>query len=136
MNLEQGAGETTLALKLDGVPIGTEEETERNLDTFYIRSLKQIVRAPLISSICFYSLLMHICLFSMPGVSLIFNTAGAHAPAAAAAAAVHIAELELETDRHIYSFHCTSPRPIPIANSKLMVNEEDDSFDARRPRFE
>lgn len=49
MNLDQGAGETTLTLRLEGVPIGTEEETERNLDTFYIRSLKQIVRCAMTS---------------------------------------------------------------------------------------
>lgn len=42
MNLDQGSGETVLALRLDGVPIGKEDEIEKNLDTFYMRSLKQI----------------------------------------------------------------------------------------------
>ncbi|CAH7671772.1 activator of Hsp90 ATPase [Phakopsora pachyrhizi] len=40
--LNQGSDSTKLELRLSGVPVGTEEETERNLDIFYLRSLKQI----------------------------------------------------------------------------------------------
>lgn len=43
MSLVQGTSDTSLVLKLSGVPIGSEEETEKNLDVFYIRSLKQMV---------------------------------------------------------------------------------------------
>ncbi|KAG0143768.1 hypothetical protein CROQUDRAFT_660858 [Cronartium quercuum f. sp. fusiforme G11] len=40
--LVQGSDSTKLELYLTGVPVGTEEETEKNLDIFYMRSLKQI----------------------------------------------------------------------------------------------
>lgn len=40
--LTQNASDTTLTMRLDGVPLGKEEETEKNLDVYYIRSLKQI----------------------------------------------------------------------------------------------
>ncbi|EGG02040.1 uncharacterized protein MELLADRAFT_44926 [Melampsora larici-populina 98AG31] len=40
--LTEGSDSTKLELYLTGVPVGTEEETERNLDIFYLRSLKQI----------------------------------------------------------------------------------------------
>ncbi|GAA5931757.1 AHA1 family protein [Sporobolomyces koalae] len=40
--LEQGSNSTTLNLKLSGVPIGKEDETEQNLQTFYIRGLQAI----------------------------------------------------------------------------------------------
>lgn len=40
--LVEGSDSTKLELQLSGVPVGTEEETERNLDIFYLRSLKQI----------------------------------------------------------------------------------------------
>jgi hypothetical protein len=40
--LDQGNDSTVLTLKLDGVPVGKEEETEKNLEAFYIRGLKQI----------------------------------------------------------------------------------------------
>ncbi|KAH9450849.1 hypothetical protein MJO28_009687 [Puccinia striiformis f. sp. tritici] len=40
--LVEGSDSTKLELHLTGVPVGTEEETERNLDIFYLRSLKQI----------------------------------------------------------------------------------------------
>ncbi|KAA1104439.1 hypothetical protein PGT21_023522 [Puccinia graminis f. sp. tritici] len=41
-SLTEGSDSTKLELHLTGVPVGTEEETERNLDIFYLRSLKQI----------------------------------------------------------------------------------------------
>ncbi|WAR59819.1 hypothetical protein PtB15_11B460 [Puccinia triticina] len=41
-SLAEGSDSTKLELHLTGVPVGTEEETERNLDIFYLRSLKQI----------------------------------------------------------------------------------------------
>lgn len=41
-SLSQGSDSTKLELYLTGVPVGMEEETERNLDIFYLRSLKQI----------------------------------------------------------------------------------------------
>ncbi|BGP14027.1 hypothetical protein JCM10213_005612 [Rhodosporidiobolus nylandii] len=40
--LDQGSNSTTLNLKLSGVPIGKEDETENNLHAFYIRALQQI----------------------------------------------------------------------------------------------
>ncbi|GAA5996496.1 hypothetical protein JCM5350_002341 [Sporobolomyces pararoseus] len=40
--LDQGSNSTTLNLKLSGVPIGKEDETEQNLQTFYIRGLQAI----------------------------------------------------------------------------------------------
>ncbi|GAA6060553.1 hypothetical protein JCM10212_006917 [Sporobolomyces blumeae] len=40
--LDQGSNSTTLSLKLTGVPIGKEDETEHNLQTFYIRGLQAI----------------------------------------------------------------------------------------------
>ncbi|GAA5882535.1 hypothetical protein JCM16303_002029 [Sporobolomyces ruberrimus] len=40
--LDQGSNSTTLNLKLSGVPIGKEDETETNLQTFYIRGLQAI----------------------------------------------------------------------------------------------
>ncbi|CEQ42721.1 SPOSA6832_04577, partial [Sporobolomyces salmonicolor] len=42
MALEQGSNSTTLNLKLSGVPVGKEDETEQNLQTFYIRGLQAI----------------------------------------------------------------------------------------------
>jgi len=42
MQITQRAESSDLVLELDGVPIGSEEEAERNLDVYYIRSLKQI----------------------------------------------------------------------------------------------
>lgn len=40
--LKQGNNSTTLVLKLEGVPVGKEEESERNLSTYYIQGLKSI----------------------------------------------------------------------------------------------
>ncbi|KAH8917892.1 hypothetical protein BT69DRAFT_1313646 [Atractiella rhizophila] len=40
--LSQGSDSTTLTLRLSKVPVGKEDEAERNLDAFYIKSLKQI----------------------------------------------------------------------------------------------
>ncbi|GAA5896154.1 hypothetical protein JCM5296_007247 [Sporobolomyces johnsonii] len=42
MALEQGSNSTTLNLRLSGVPVGKEDETEQNLQTFYIRGLQAI----------------------------------------------------------------------------------------------
>ncbi|KAK9896653.1 activator of Hsp90 ATPase [Cystobasidium minutum MCA 4210] len=42
VSLEQGSGSTKLSLELEGVPVGKEEETEKGLEIYYIRSLKQI----------------------------------------------------------------------------------------------
>jgi len=42
MQLSERSEATDLVLQLEGVPLGSEEETERNLDIYYIRSLKQI----------------------------------------------------------------------------------------------
>ncbi|MBW0464834.1 hypothetical protein O181_004549 [Austropuccinia psidii MF-1] len=51
--LTEGSDSTKLELYLTGVPVGTEEETERNLDIFYLRSLKQIGLATASDSINF-----------------------------------------------------------------------------------
>ncbi|SCV69539.1 BQ2448_2559 [Microbotryum intermedium] len=40
--LHQGSASTTLTLRLSGVPVGKEDEAERNLTSYYINSLKQI----------------------------------------------------------------------------------------------
>lgn len=40
VSLEQGSASTKLSLSLEGVPVGKEEETEKGLDIYYIRSLK------------------------------------------------------------------------------------------------
>lgn len=40
VSLEQGSGSTKLSLDLEGVPVGKEEETEKGLEIYYIRSLK------------------------------------------------------------------------------------------------
>ncbi|ORY55337.1 activator of Hsp90 ATPase [Leucosporidium creatinivorum] len=40
--LTQGSNSTTLDLRLSGVPVGKEDEAERNLNIFYINGLKQI----------------------------------------------------------------------------------------------
>lgn len=40
VSLEQGSGSTKLSLELEGVPVGKEEETEKGLEIYYIRSLK------------------------------------------------------------------------------------------------
>ncbi|GAA6048923.1 hypothetical protein JCM3770_007121 [Rhodotorula araucariae] len=40
--LEQGSNSTTLSLKLTGVPVGKEDETESNLHGYYIRGLQSI----------------------------------------------------------------------------------------------
>ncbi|GAA6026867.1 hypothetical protein JCM8097_005918 [Rhodosporidiobolus ruineniae] len=42
MELNQGSNSTTLSLKLSGVPVGKEDETESNLHAFYIRGLQAI----------------------------------------------------------------------------------------------
>ncbi|KAM0753653.1 activator of Hsp90 ATPase [Meredithblackwellia eburnea MCA 4105] len=42
MSLAQGSSSTTLALRLAGVPVGKEDEAERNLGIFYINGLKSI----------------------------------------------------------------------------------------------
>ncbi|KAK4053112.1 Co-chaperone [Microbotryomycetes sp. JL201] len=42
VKLQQGANSTTLDLRLEGVPVGKEEETERNLNGYYLNSLRQI----------------------------------------------------------------------------------------------
>ncbi|KAM0792511.1 hypothetical protein ACM66B_005181 [Microbotryomycetes sp. NB124-2] len=42
VKLNQGSNSTTLDLRLEGVPVGTEEETERNLNGYYLNSLRQI----------------------------------------------------------------------------------------------
>jgi len=40
VSLEQGSGSTKLSLDLEGVPVGKEEETEKGVEVYYIRSLK------------------------------------------------------------------------------------------------
>lgn len=40
VSLEQGSGSTKLSLELEGVPVGKEDETEKGLEVYYIRSLK------------------------------------------------------------------------------------------------
>jgi len=40
VSLEQGSNSTKLSLDLEGVPVGKEEETEKGLEIYYIRSLK------------------------------------------------------------------------------------------------
>ncbi|KAK4701521.1 activator of Hsp90 ATPase protein 1, partial [Phenoliferia sp. Uapishka_3] len=42
MKLQQGSNSTTLNLRLSGVPVGKEDETERNLGIFYLAALKSI----------------------------------------------------------------------------------------------
>jgi len=42
VKIDQQTDTTKLTLAPDGVPKGSESDTERNLDTFYIRSLKSI----------------------------------------------------------------------------------------------
>jgi activator of HSP90 ATPase len=39
-SIEQGSNTTKLSLDLEGVPVGKEEETEKGLEIYYIRSLK------------------------------------------------------------------------------------------------
>jgi len=41
-NLDQGSGSTKLSIELTGVPVGQEDETEKGIEVYYIRSLKQI----------------------------------------------------------------------------------------------
>ncbi|GJN88415.1 hypothetical protein Rhopal_001381-T1 [Rhodotorula paludigena] len=40
--LDQGSNSTTLGLKLSGVPVGKEDETEANLQGYYVRGLQSI----------------------------------------------------------------------------------------------
>ena len=40
MSLNQGSTSTSLLVELEGVPVGKEDETEKGLDIYYIRSLK------------------------------------------------------------------------------------------------
>ena len=40
VRLQQGSNSTKLFLDLDGVPAGKEDETEKGLEIYYIRSLK------------------------------------------------------------------------------------------------
>jgi len=42
VKLEQGSSSTKLVLKMKDVPVGKEDETEKGLEIYYIRSLKQI----------------------------------------------------------------------------------------------
>ncbi|KAL7005780.1 Co-chaperone [Cystobasidiomycetes sp. EMM_F5] len=42
IGFDQGSSSTKLSLELEGVPVGKEDETEKGLDIYYIRSLKQI----------------------------------------------------------------------------------------------
>lgn len=42
MNLSQGPSSTTLALRLTGVPVGKEEESERNLTGYYLNGLRSM----------------------------------------------------------------------------------------------
>lgn len=50
MLLRQGANSTTLTLRLTGVPVGKEDEAERNMNVFYIQGLKSIGLVSLPSS--------------------------------------------------------------------------------------
>lgn len=40
IGFDQGSSSTKLSLELEGVPVGKEDETEKGLDIYYIRSLK------------------------------------------------------------------------------------------------
>ncbi|KAK4058692.1 Co-chaperone [Microbotryomycetes sp. JL221] len=42
VKLTQGSNSTTIDLRLEGVPVGKEEETERNLNGYYLNSLRAI----------------------------------------------------------------------------------------------
>lgn len=40
VTLDQGSASTKLSIELKGVPVGKEEETEKGIEVYYIRSLK------------------------------------------------------------------------------------------------
>lgn len=77
--LDQGSNSTTLSLRLTGVPVGMEDETEGNLKVYYLNALRSIGSVTTFSLLVSSALpmLLSIGLIGALGVAFYYGPSGA-----------------------------------------------------------